>query len=77
MPECPECGEKLAEPKPDSRLRGLFLSAIIGAILGSIMLAHPFKSPGDPYGHSSGAGWGGIVGLFFGILFRAVREQRS
>jgi hypothetical protein len=47
----------------------------IGLVFGTIVLAHfAGKTPSDPFGQQIGAGMGGVLGLVFAILLRALRR---
>lgn len=59
------------------RIVTLILSAIAGALLGSQFLAPFSQGPGDPGGHSIGAGLGGFVGLGIGVLLRIQLPRRD
>ena len=64
------------QPAPRSRLAWLLLPAAIGGASGSVLLAPYVRCPGDPFGHSIGAGLGGLAGLALGIVLRALAVQR-
>ena len=49
----------------------LLLPALIGGVVGSLVLAPFVRSPGDPFGHSIGAGLGGLIVLGVGVLLRS------
>jgi hypothetical protein len=58
--------------KRHSRLVWLQQTVLIGAVVGSLVLAPFLRCPGDPSGHSIGAGIGGFAALGIGILVRAL-----
>ena len=62
-------------PPPDSRknrVAWLSLPPLIGAAIGSLLLARYLRGPGDPYGYYIGAGLGGVIGLVIGIMGRVL-----
>jgi hypothetical protein len=66
--------ESDASPKSSRpfRARVYVIPALIGAVIGSVVLAPFCRGPGDPGGHSIGAGLGGFVGLLIGIVIHTI-----
>lgn len=62
----------IAAGKKQSRLFLIALPTLAGAVLGSIVLASAARGPGDPSGHSIGAGLGGFAGIGVGVFIRAI-----
>lgn len=64
----------VAEETPPRRFRArdYIVPTLIGSVLGAILLAPFCRGPGDPDGHSIGAGVGGLVGLFAGIVIHTM-----
>ena len=56
------------------RIRAYVIPTLIGAVIGSVVLA-PYCgiSPDDPNGPSIAAGLGGFLGLFIGIVIYTLR----
>jgi hypothetical protein len=48
-----------------------------GVILGATALAPWTRSPGDPSGHSIGAGLGGLIGLVAALILRRKVKRRT
>ena len=69
--------ESRLNPNPKSprpfRARVYVIPAIIGALIGSVVLAPICRGPGDPGGHSIAAGLGGLAGLFIGVVVHTLR----
>ncbi len=67
----PESDAPPKSPRP-FRARGYVVHSLIGAVIGSVVLAPFCRGPGDPGGHPIGAGLGGFVGLLIGIVVHTV-----
>jgi hypothetical protein len=57
-------------PPRRSRFAYYVVPALIGAVVGGILLAPFCRGPGDPGGHSIGAGLGGLAALLVGFVLR-------
>ncbi len=66
-----------SRPPRRSRFRGYIVTALVGAVLGGILLAPLCRGPGDPSGHSIGAGLGGLAALLVGFVLRIVSSSAS
>ena len=67
-----------APPREKHRPRfAWLLLPLIGAVSGSMLLAPFVRCPGDPFGHSIGAGLGLLAGLVLGIVLRVLAVKRQ
>lgn len=64
--------DTVATKPAKSNIRSLVIPALVGGVMGAILLAPITRGPGDPTGHGIAFGLGGLLSLLAAIVFRAV-----
>ena len=70
-------GDAPTPPPRRPRFVYYIVPALIGAIIGGFFLAPFCRGPGDPGGHSIGAGLGGLAALLVGFVVRIVNSSKN